>query len=127
MSWTTYELDYALKQLEQADRTELQVRLAEWITKDILNTVAPDDILQAVGGVATLRGNPISTEHLTYLKEQAEAHQKSILYDIFKLERLYHANRALKRATRNEELIFPKALLYLSNVDEIILKRIANL
>jgi hypothetical protein len=105
----------------------LQKRLAQFLIRDVFNTISEDDILSKVGPQWTHRGIPLQEGTIKVLKREAETFKKTSLYPLLISELRFHARNGLEKAETEADIISSKLLAYFVDMIESKVKKIAEL
>lgn len=82
--------------------------------RDLFNTIGPDDILQEVNGEWMVEGKKMQEPIQKILVSEATSFLASRLWDVFKRDIKYQANRVMFEDSRSErDLVAGKLMLYI--------------
>jgi len=96
----------------------LQKNLAQFLVKDVFNTITEDDILKIVGpNVWEHKGKRLTAGQIQSLKSQAKNFQESGLWQVLRAELLHLAlETGYKKSKTEADQIAGKLLHYLTDV-----------
>src|SRR3990167_10572582 len=90
----------------------LQIRLAQFLTSEVFNTVSEEDILRQTKEGWLRKGHLLTDGEVKLLKKEAKGFRESKFYEILKAELHYHARQGLNKAQSENDIISAKLLSY---------------
>lgn len=108
------------------DQLILQKHLAQFLVKDVFNTITEDDILKIVGtNLWSHKGNKYTPDQVRALRAEASAFKSSGLWRVLRAELLWKAQEGYKKSKGEADLVAVKVLeLLVETIDKKLEKMI---
>lgn len=106
----------------------LKLKIIQYLVKNLLVAILPDEILTFTNRGWYLRGRKLADEEVFQLKDDANSFQKSFLWQVMSKEVRFLANdRMFEKSAEEGNSVFGRAMLYNLDVLEKFVERCKKL